>query len=137
MTHAHKTNQETTQTHFSGGASVPNAVRAGSWPHESWTHSSPPKARCCFYLLAKTMWSQNKLVAYTDFAKTFYGVQAARARRRSASASAQGTTEISHKLMANNCIRKEIHCPSRQIRSKKNRRRPEKSTIRIRCCCWC
>ena len=33
-------NHETTQTHFSGGASVLNAGRAGSWPHEAWVHSS-------------------------------------------------------------------------------------------------
>ena len=31
---------ETTQTHFSGGASLLNAGRAGSWPHEAWVHSS-------------------------------------------------------------------------------------------------
>ena len=31
---------ETTQTHFSGGASVLNAGRARSRPHEAWVHSS-------------------------------------------------------------------------------------------------
>ena len=31
---------ETAQTHFSGAASVLNAGRAGSWPHEAWVHSS-------------------------------------------------------------------------------------------------
>ena len=30
---------------FEGGASVLNAGRAGSSPHESWPHSSLPKAR--------------------------------------------------------------------------------------------
>ena len=30
---------ETAQTHFSGAASVLNAGRAGSWPHEAWVHS--------------------------------------------------------------------------------------------------
>ena len=35
---------ETTQTHFSGGASVLNAGRAGLWPHEAWVHSSWPES---------------------------------------------------------------------------------------------
>ena len=49
-----KIKRETTQTHLKAGASVLNAGRAGSSPHESWPHSSLPKARCWLSFFATT-----------------------------------------------------------------------------------
>ena len=52
---------ETAQTHFEGVRLCLNAGRDGPWPHESWLHSSLPKARWWF---SCSWWPTTTFVVY-------------------------------------------------------------------------